>query len=211
MAMNRERIIVADDHPLFRESLCRLVAGHLPDAEISEAGSAAEVLDLVEREGAPDLFLLDLLFPGMTPRETLSLLRQRCPKSSIVIVSMLDDEATIERMMELGADGYIVKAISGSEMVEAIMAVRAGRFVIARPGQSAAGDVIPAITDIMDLTARQREILAGVIAGKSTKQIGRELDLSPFTVRNHLTQLFRAFKAGTRAELASKAQVVSPN
>lgn len=208
--MSDEKIIVADDHPLFRDGLCRLLGMTLPDADIAEAGSVDEVLGLVETGGAPSLFLLDLLFPGMNPRETLRALRQRCPRSSIIIVSMIEDEATIEKVMDFGADGYIVKSIPGTEMVEAIMAVRGGSYVVARPAIGGGGKALPDMSDIMELTARQREILGLIAAGKSTKQIGRDLDLSPFTVRNHISLLLRAYKVKTRAELARKANSASP-
>jgi DNA-binding NarL/FixJ family response regulator len=190
---------------MFRDGLCRLIGGTLPDAHMVEAGSMADVFDAVREHGAPELFLLDLVFPGMNPRETLSNLRQSCPKSSIVVVSMLDDAATIEKIMEYGADGYIVKSIPAGEMVEAILAVRAGEYVIARPNAAMTDDQIPEFADVMDLTQRQREILALLRAGQSNKEIGRKLALSPFTVRNHISLLMRILKTHSRHELAAMA------
>jgi DNA-binding NarL/FixJ family response regulator len=202
----QETIIIADDHPLFRDGLCRLIGGALPDARLVEAGSMADVLAAVDAHGAPDLFLLDLVFPGMNPRETLSDLRQSCPKSSIVIVSMLDDSTTIEKVVEYGADGYIVKSIPPAEMIEAIMAVRAGEYVIARPNAAMTDDQVPELADVMDLTQRQREILELLRIGKSNKEIGRALALSHFTVRNHISLLMRILKAHSRHELAARAE-----
>jgi DNA-binding NarL/FixJ family response regulator len=200
-----ETIIIADDHPLFRDGLCRLIGGSLPDASLIEAGTMADVLEAVDKRGAPELFLLDLVFPGMNPRETLSNLRQSCPKSSIIVVSMLDDAATIEKIMEYGADGYIVKSIPAAEMVEAILAVRSGEYVIARPNAAMTDDQIPEFADVMDLTQRQKEILALLRDGQSNKEIGRKLLLSPFTVRNHISLLMRILKAHSRHELAARA------
>lgn len=201
-----EKIIIADDHPVFRDGMCRLVASVLPDAQLFEAGSMAEVLDAVEALGAPDLFILDLLFPGMNPRHTLPALRQQCRKSSIIIVSMLDDEATIDRVMAYGADGYVVKSIPAPDMLAALMSVRSGEFVIARPNMAAITDNTPAPADVLDLTQRQREIICYISEGNSNKQIGRKLGLSPFTVRNHVSLLFRMLKVQTRLELSSKAE-----
>lgn len=141
-----------------------------------------DVLAAVHGHGAPDLFLLDLLFPGMNPRETLPALRQLCPKSSIMIVSMPDDAATIDQIMGFGADGYAVKSIAASDMVAALMAVRSGDFMIARPTIAATINTILGPADLMDLTQRQREILSLVREGLSNKEIGRTLALSPFTV-----------------------------
>jgi DNA-binding NarL/FixJ family response regulator len=200
-----EKIIIADDHPVFRDGMTRLVGSALPDASLFEAATMAEVLDAVEIHGAPDLFILDLLFPGMNPRETIPALRQQCRKSSIMIVSMLDDETTIDRIMAYGADGYVVKSNPAPEMLAAIMSVRSGNFVIARPNLVATTDIIPGPADVMDLTQRQREILYLISEGQSNKAIGRKLHLSPFTVRNHVSLLFRMLKVRSRVELAAKA------
>ena len=200
-----EKIIVADDHPIFRAGMCRLVADTLPNADIQEAGSMAEVTEIVKATGAPDLAFLDLLFPGMNPRETLPAFRQQCPKTSIVVVSMIDDENTIGKVMSYGADGYIVKSIPPLEMLAAIEKVRSGDYVIARPSISSLADHTPGLAEILDLTSRQREILLLIARGQSNKEIGRTLALSPFTVRNHVALLFRILKAQSRSELAQRA------
>ncbi len=200
-----EKIIIADDHPVFRDGMCRLVSSALPHAQLIEAGTMEEVLAAVQAHGAPDLFMLDLLFPGMNPRETLPALRQQCRKSSIMIVSMLDDEATIDRVMAYGADGYVVKSIPAQEMLAALMSVRSGDFVVARPSITAMTSNVPGPADVMDLTQRQREILSLIREGQSNKEIGRKLSLSPFTVRNHISLLFRMLKVQTRADLSAKA------
>ncbi len=200
-----ERIIIADDHPVFRDGMTRLVGSALPEAQLFEAGTMDEVLDSVETYGVPDIFILDLLFPGMNPRETLPALRQQCRKSSIIIVSMLDDEATIERMMAYGADAYIVKSIPAPEMLAALMSVRSGEYVIARPNLASTTNPMMDPADALDLTQRQREILSLISQGRSNKEIARKLALSPFTVRNHVSLLFRMLKVQTRFELAAKA------
>lgn len=200
-----EKIIIADDHPVFRDGMTRLVGAAIPDAQLFEAGTMDEVLASVEAHGVPDIFILDLLFPGMNPRETLPALRQQCRKSSIIIVSMLDDEATIERMMAYGADAYIVKSIPAAEMLAALMAVRSGEYIIARPNLVSATHPMMDPADALDLTQRQREILSLISQGHSNKEIARTLALSPFTVRNHVSLLFRMLKVQTRFELAAKA------
>jgi DNA-binding NarL/FixJ family response regulator len=199
-----ERIIIADDHPIFRDGMCRLIGAALPKAQLCEAGSIAEVLATVNASGSPDLFVLDLLFPGMDVRETLPALRQKCPKSSIIIVSMLDDDATINRVLKQGADAYIVKSLPASEMLEAVMAVREGKFVVARPNIAAMTDPLPIAADIMELTQRQREILSLIHKRRSNKEIGRELGLSHFTIRNHISLMMRIMNVQSRSELTNK-------
>jgi DNA-binding NarL/FixJ family response regulator len=207
--METGKIIVADDHPIFREGMCRMIADMVPGAYIQEAGSMCDVLESVETSGAPDLVFLDLLFPGMNPRETLPSFRRLCPKTSIVIVSMIDDENTIDKVMTYGADGYIVKSIAAEEMQAAISRIRAGDYVIARPQFAGLAEHMPVLGDMMDLTDRQREILCLIATGQSNKEIGRTLALSPFTVRNHVSLLFRILKVQSRAELAQHASGVS--
>lgn len=206
--MATEKIIVADDHPIFRDGMCRMIADLVPEAEIHEAGSMYDVLESVRTAGPPDLVFLDLLFPGMNPRETLPSFRQSCPKTSIVIVSMIDDENTINKVMTYGADGYIVKSIAAAEMQAAIGRIRAGDYVIARPQFASLAEQTPVLGEMMDLTDRQREILSLIATGKSNKEIGRTLALSPFTVRNHVSLLFRILKVQSRAELAQHARDV---
>ena len=184
----QETIIIADDHPIFRDGMCRLIGDILPDARLVEAGSVDDVLTAVSTHGAPDMFLLDLVFPGMNPRETIS-----------------DDAATIEKIMEYGADGFIVKSIPAAEMIEAILAVRSGEFVVARPSVSIDADQLSDLADVMELTPRQREILALLCDGRSNKEIARALALSHFTVRNHISLLMRILKVHSRGQLAEKA------
>lgn len=200
--MKTEKIIVADDHPIFRDGMCKMIADLIPGADIQEAGSMYDVLERIENAGAPDLVFLDLLFPGMNPRETLPSFRRLYPKTSIVVVSMIDDENTINKVMTYGADGYIVKSIAAAEMQAAISRIRAGEYVIARPQFAGLAEHMPVSGDMMDLTDRQREILSLIAAGQSNKEIGRALALSPFTVRNHVSLLFRILKVQSRVELA---------
>jgi DNA-binding NarL/FixJ family response regulator len=163
-----------------------------------------EVFATISQNGVPDLIVLDLVFLGIDPRETLAEVRQSCPKSLIMIVSMLDDQATIDQVFEVGADAYIVKPVHTAEMPEALMAVRAGGFVIARTKASSEDD-IPERVEVKELTKRQREILLLLRDGHSNKEIGRKLALSPFTVRNHISLLMRVLRVRSRFELATKA------
>jgi len=186
-----------------------MIAAVLPDAAVTEAGSMQEVQSAMARDGAPDMFVLDLLFPGMDPVETLPALRQQCPKASIVIVSMLDDEAVIDRVMSAGADGYVAKSIPAAEIQQAILDVRAGRYVVAKPGQNAQSEWQPDPIALLHFTQRQREILDMISFGRSNKEIGRKLGLSHFTVRNHVSLLLRTFNAKSRTELKAKAETLS--
>ena len=198
-----DTIIIADDHPIFRAGLGQLVGSAFPHLAIHQAGTVDEMLCVAEREVAPQLFTIDLLFPGMDPAETLPMMRRRFPRSSIAVVSMLDDDTTIDRVMGYGADAYIAKSVRPDRMVAGLHALQQGEFVVLKPDQPSV-QAMPTAPPL--LTERQIEVLTMLAQKQSNKQIARSLALSHFTVRNHVSHLLRTMGATTRSELAEKAR-----
>lgn len=197
-------LVIADDHPIFREAMTEMLAGMYPDARIWEAGTFSELLECARMAGRPDLFVLDLWFPGMDLLHAIPQLRQEFSHSTIVMVSMADDRATIERVMAAGVDGFISKAVNREQMRAAFAALNNGEFVVVGESQH----MVPPetlSTKFPDLTQRQRDVLRYVSEGKSNKEIARILEISPFTVRVHVSSLLRALHVESRSALAALA------
>ncbi|MCE1114417.1 MULTISPECIES: LuxR C-terminal-related transcriptional regulator [Pseudomonas] len=197
------RIIVADDHPLFREAMVSTVRRLLPEAVLEEAACLADVLRLAGDGAVPDTLILDLRFPGLTCIGRLAELRQQLPRTTLIIVSMVDDPGVIDDVMAAGVDGFIGKSVAPAALGAAILAIRAGEVVVeyASSGLLAQGMADPAL---QRLTQRQQDVLRLVAQGKTNKEIARALAISPFTVRIHVSSLLKALNVPTRTAAAAK-------
>jgi len=197
------RIIVADDHPLFREAMVNTVRRILPDARLEEAGSLADVLRLATLGETPDTLILDLRFPGLTCIGRLAELRRQLPRTTLIVVSMVDDPKVICEVMAAGVDGFIGKSVSPGEIGAAILAIRAGEVVV----NYVPSGLLPqreASSELEQLTDRQQDVLRLIAQGKTNKEIARALDISPFTVRIHVSSLLKTLNVPTRTAAAVK-------
>lgn len=193
-----DRIIIADDHPMFREGMRRTVQRLLPEAVVQDAGDLDTVLALIGDGHDVDTLILDLRFPGLTCMSQLIELRQRLRRTTLVVVSMVDDPALIDQVMALGADGFIGKNIAPDEIGQALLAIREGEVLV----KFAPSGLLP--LDTHTLTTRQQEVLRLIAQGKTNKEIAKALDISPFTVRIHVSSLLRTLDVPSRAAAAVK-------
>jgi DNA-binding NarL/FixJ family response regulator len=197
------RVLLIDDHTLFREGLALLLHRVDPRLQTLEAGSFDEALAGWPRFGALDLALVDLHLPGLPGLDGLSRLRAAAPALPVVVVSSDDDPATVLSCIDRGAMGFIPKSASGDELVKALRTVLAGQawlppqalqFV---PGVASRSEPTP---EALGLTPRQADVLRLIVQGLSTKLICRALALSESTVKTHTAAVLRALNVTTRTQ-----------
>jgi DNA-binding NarL/FixJ family response regulator len=197
------KILIADDHPLFRKALRQVLEHLLPQSELAcfEAANRSQVFDQLEREEW-DLILLDLCMPGMNGLPELIALRAAAPATPVVIVSSLEDTAIIRQAINCGVAGYVPKSSPPEVLSAAMKTVLEGGVYI--PCEMASGGApLPGgktAKDFDPLTPRQLAVLSLLAAGKSNKQIARELSISDLTVKVHMTTIFRKLGVATRTQ-----------
>jgi DNA-binding NarL/FixJ family response regulator len=196
-------LLIADDHPLFREALKGAVARGLGQAEIHEADSARALFALIEQHPDADLLLLDLHMPGAEGFGALVHLRGLYPQLPVVVVSAHEEASVMRRAMDHGAAGFIPKSANSETLIQAISTVLDGELWLPTaidevPGVSAQEADIAA--RIRDLTPQQLRVLGMLAEGLLNKQIGYELGVSEATVKAHMTAILRKLGASNRTQ-----------
>jgi DNA-binding NarL/FixJ family response regulator len=202
------RILIGDDHLLFREGLRRLLEQLSADAVFVDAGTFGEVVSAAQAEPAPDLVLIDLQMPGWPGFEGIGRLRAMLPRTPLVVVSASENAADMRAALEQGASGFIPKSSSVSVMLGALNLVFSGGVYVppvALLADDGAGAQAPSSghghrAGGAVLTQRQWEVLNCLREGKSNKQIAYELGLSEGTVKIHVTAIFKSLGVKNRTQ-----------
>jgi len=197
------RILVADDHPLMRAALRQAVSDSLPGATTIQASRFSEVETALHDIPDVDAVLLDLHMPGMNGLIGLVLLRSEFPALPVIVVSAMEDAATVQRCMQYGASGFVPKSAPVNRLGEAIQAVIDGAIWVP-PVDAAEGstDDRDVAARVAGLTPQQLRVLAGIAEGKLNKQIAYEMGVVETTVKAHVTVILRRLGVVSRTQAA---------
>ena len=205
--MNPIRVLIIDDHSLFRSGI-KLVLQRQSDFELAgEAGSGLEGVKDAKRL-SPDVILLDLHMPDMSGLETIPLLKDEAPNAQIVMLTVSEDAEDLLEALRIGARGYLLKNIDTDFLLQSIRRAAAGESVMSPQMTSKLADAMRApakgsnATDAVKLTPREREIIVKLARGDSNKEIARELDLSESTVKIHVQGILRKLNLANRVQAA---------
>jgi DNA-binding NarL/FixJ family response regulator len=197
------RILIVDDHPLFREALKGAIAGGVKGAEIAQTGSLAAARALLDKDDNFDLILLDLRMPGVQGLSGLIYLRAQYPNIPVVIVTAADDSGLVQKALNLGAAGFIPKTSGIDTIVAAVNAVLNGEIWAPEGhGQPAAADkeAEDIARRIATLTAQQIRVLMMLKEGLLNKQIAYELNVSEATIKAHVSAILQKLNVSSRTQ-----------
>jgi two-component system, NarL family, nitrate/nitrite response regulator NarL len=207
MPRARVKVLLADDHPIYREGLARAIRERPELQLVAEAETGREALDLI-RGQSPDVAVLDVRMPDLDGPGVMRALRREDLEVEVLFLSAGTDGGTSYGVVADGAKGFISKKAGRQEICEAISRVARGETVLAAEVQSGLASEIgrrEALMDGPDLTEREREILRLVAEGLSAPDIGRAIHLSPTTVKGHLHTLYEKLGVSDRAAAVAEA------
>ena len=205
------RVIIADDHPLFREGMRGRLDRVADIAVVGEAASGDEAVELAHKL-EPDIILMDIKMPGLNGIEATREIQRANPQIGILVLTMFEDDDSVFAAMRAGAKGYLLKDSCGEGVVHAIRAVASGEAVFgpgvaermigffSAPRSAAPQRAFP------ELTEREEEVLSLVAQGKSNREIARQLFVSLKTVRNHVSNILVKLQVADRAQAVIRAR-----
>lgn len=205
------RLFIADDHALFREGIRALISATADIACVGEAAAGEEAIQQIESL-QPDVILMDINMPGMSGIEATRRILHAHPAAGVIMVTMLEDDASIFAAMRAGARGYVLKGANHQELLQAIRAVAQGQVLFgpaiagrvtnffARAQPADAGQPLPEVTE------REREILDLMARHYTNPEIAQQLGIGEKTIRNHVSSIFNKLQVASRAQAIDKAR-----
>jgi DNA-binding NarL/FixJ family response regulator len=205
-------VVIADDHTLFREGLAGIISGADDFEVVGQAGTMHDAVQLA-RDLLPDIILLDIDMPG-GGLEAARIVAEECPVTRIVILTSSEEDDHLINALKIGARAYILKGVAARELLRILRAVSAGESYV--PPMLAASLLLEmreansqqkqSMSPLDELTPRERQILEGLAAGLSNKEIGEKLFLSEKTVKHYMTNILQKLQVRNRVEAALLAQ-----
>lgn len=204
---NPIRVVVVDDHPLFRSGVVRTIEEEPDIIVVAEGASAQDAIDLVASH-APDVALLDISMPGngITAAQKIA---EAHPGIKIAMLTVSESDQDVMKALEAGACGYVLKGVGAHELVSMIRGVAAGKSYVSPAlaarllvAMKSSGGAPTPQSALSTLTDREEQILRLVARGLSNKEVGRELDLQEKTVKHHMTSILQKLQARNRVEAA---------
>jgi DNA-binding NarL/FixJ family response regulator len=205
------RVLIADDHPLFREGMRGRLDRVADVAVVGEAASGDEAVELANKL-EPDIILMDIKMPGLNGIEATREILRASPQIGVLVLTMFEDDDSVFAAMRAGAKGYLLKDSGGEGVVHAIRAVASGEAVF---GAGVAERIIGFFSapraaapqrTFPELTEREEEVLSLVAQGKSNREIARQLFVSLKTVRNHVSNILLKLQVADRAQAVIRAR-----
>ncbi|OOG48798.1 response regulator transcription factor [Rhodanobacter sp. C01] len=199
-------ILIADDHPLFRDALQRAVLAALPQARVHSADSVDALLGLIEQFSDAELLLLDLHMPGARGYSALAHIRGQYPGLPTIVVSGHEEAQVMRRALAHGASAYIPKSATSADIVAAIRSVLDGDVWLPHPQLGGASELRPdeaaAAAQIAALTPQQFRVMTMIAEGLLNKQIAYDLGVSEATIKAHMTAIMRKLGVNNRTQVA---------
>ncbi|GAB3584432.1 response regulator [Calidifontibacter terrae] len=201
------RVLIVDDHPMFREGL-RFVLAAMDNIEvIAEAANGADAVTVAD-ELQPDVILMDLHLPELLGVDATRAITARSPHIGVIALTMFEDDASVAAMMRAGARGYLVKGADGAAIARAVRAVAGGEIMlgprVARHLQSLLAT--PPTATFAELSPREVEVLDLIAQGRNNQDIANHLGISQKTVRNHVSNVFAKLRVADRAAAIIRAR-----
>lgn len=197
------KVLLVDDHALFRAGVAEIFAAEDDLQVVGEAGDGAQAVTLARKE-EPDVVLLDVEMPGMGPEETLRRLLRASPGSNVLVLTMHDEPRLVRDLLEFGARGYVVKSAAREELLSAVRTVDRDedRVVLSVSRRTMEG---LEVRDEGLLSARETEVLSLAARAMSNAQIAKRLFITEGTVKRHLTNIYAKLGVASRVDAMNKA------
>ncbi len=216
------RLLIVDDHTLFREGVKALLSTTPDIIVVGEAGDGASAVQQF-RELHPDVVLMDIHMPEANGIDATRAILAEDPQAGVMMVTMLEDDASVFAAMRAGARGYVLKGANPKEMVDAIRAIAEGQALFgpaiaaritsffheisaAEAGSPPGKQPAEENSELAELSEREREVLDLIAAGYNNAEIAQKLVISPKTVRNHITNIFSKLQVADRSQAIRRAR-----